>query len=116
MEMQGRVPMRRFNFIFSALTILPYFTYNFHLKFNFYLSKDVQRCKKLFAQTKYKEAAKLIAESPQKLPRTPNASRDKDLSVEIVSYGEAFKPYKSHFACELSDEVILYTYVILIIW
>lgn len=32
--------------------------------------------------------------------------RDEALSVEIVSYGEAFEPYQSHFARELSDEGI----------
>lgn len=36
------------------------------------ISQVVQRFQELFAQTKYKEAAELAAESPQGLLRTPD--------------------------------------------
>ncbi|KAE8008318.1 hypothetical protein FH972_004840 [Carpinus fangiana] len=38
----------------------------------YWVSQVVQRFQELFAQTKYKEAAELAAESPQGLLRTPD--------------------------------------------
>ena len=49
----------------------------------------VERFKELFAQTKYKEAAELAAESPQGILRTP----------DTVAKFQVFVPYSSNLFC-----------------
>lgn len=49
-----------------------------------YISQVVQRFQELFAQTKYKEAAELAAESPQGILRTPDTVAKFQVSISIL--------------------------------
>ena len=53
--------------------------------YSVWMSQVVQRFQELFAQTKYKEAAELAAESPQGILRTP----------DTVAKFQVFVPYSS---------------------
>lgn len=55
---------------YSVSVLIKALVLNFILNSN--ISFDVQRFQELFAQTRYKEAAELAAESPQGILRTPD--------------------------------------------
>jgi len=54
----------------------------------FYTFQVIQRFQELFAQTKYKEAAELAAESPQGILRTPDTVAK--FQVHISLFNDAF--------------------------